>query len=186
MTTVQSDPASGTQDEEPVGRAVPCAVVDGRPTELPGAGRCTTTLLDWLRREPEAGRVRAGCLTGHCGVCTVLLDGQPVVACCTPAAAATGRRVETAREVARSDIGRRCVDAFVAAGAFQCGYCAPGVLVVVTDWLHGVFELGDDLGPETEQHLREALRGSACRCTGYQQLIEAVMDVVTSEREAQA
>lgn len=130
------------------------------------------TLLQALRsfgaeKSPLCG-TKEGCAEGECGACTVLLDDQAVLACLTPAAAAHGRSVRTVEGLAQGDKLSALQDAFIQAGAVQCGYCTPGLLMSGT----ALLENHPDPAPE---QIREALSGNLCRCTGYTMLIQAVM-----------
>lgn len=124
-------------------------------------------LLQLLRRE-GCYSVKHGCETGDCGVCTVLLDGRPVVSCILLAAQADGKRVTTleglnsGREI---DVIQR---AFMEAGAIQCGYCTPAMIVVAKALL-------DKIPTATGAEIREALAGVLCRCTAYIKPVEAIL-----------
>ena len=124
------------------------------------------TLLELLRREGYKG-VKKGCETGDCGACAVLLDGRAVNSCLVLAAKADGRTVTTV-EGLEAD-GRLSVlqEAFLDAGAVQCGYCTPGMLIAATDLLNR--------NPHpSEEEIREAISGNLCRCTGYVKQVEAI------------
>ena len=121
------------------------------------------TLLDVLHDELGLSDVRYGCGEGLCGTCTVLLDGEPVCACLVPAAQAEGRVVVTVEGLEFGAVQR----AFIDAGAVQCGFCTPGLIVAVHDLINETAALDD-------QDIREALAGNLCRCTGYEKIIEAV------------
>lgn len=124
------------------------------------------TLLELLRRKGYKG-VKKGCETGDCGACAVLLDGRAVNSCLVLAAKADGRTVTTV-EGLEAD-GRLSVlqEAFLDAGAVQCGYCTPGMLIAATDLLNR--------NPHpSEEEIREAISGNLCRCTGYVKQVEAI------------
>ena len=124
------------------------------------------TLLELLRREGYKG-VKKGCETGDCGACAVLLDDRAVNSCLVLAAKADGRTVTTV-EGLEAD-GRLSVlqEAFLDAGAVQCGYCTPGMLIAATDLLNR--------NPHpSEEEIREAISGNLCRCTGYVKQVEAI------------
>jgi carbon-monoxide dehydrogenase small subunit len=116
------------------------------------------------------------CEQGECGSCTVLLDGLPVCSCLVAAGQAHGREVVTVEGLSAGDdrgfVGR----AFLAAGAVQCGFCTPGFVVAV----HELLSRSDD---PSELEAREALAGNLCRCTGYEQIIDAVHRAAAQLRE---
>ncbi|HLN77735.1 MAG TPA: (2Fe-2S)-binding protein [Nocardioidaceae bacterium] len=124
------------------------------------------SLLYVLRERLGLPGAKNACEQGECGSCTVYLDDVPVCACLVAAGQAEGRSVVTVEGLADGDGLHRVQEAFVAAGAVQCGFCTPG-LVVATHEL-----LARDPDP-SEADIREALAGNLCRCTGYQKIIEA-------------
>jgi len=126
-------------------------------------------LLDALRARGCVS-VKRGCETGDCGCCTVLLDGEPAASCIVAAAAAHGRTVVTLEGLRDDSLMRRLQDAFLTAGAVQCGYCTPGLLL--TAWW-----LLRDGGPVDESAARHALSGVLCRCTGYVKPLRALLAV---------
>jgi CO/xanthine dehydrogenase Mo-binding subunit/aerobic-type carbon monoxide dehydrogenase small subunit (CoxS/CutS family) len=125
-------------------------------------------LLDVLRVDLGLTGTKQGCdHEGECGACTVLLDGQPVRACLTPAAKAAGRRVETVEGLAGPDGLHPLQSAFIETGAVQCGYCTPGMLMAAKGLL-------DRTPAPTYEQVVDALEGNLCRCTGYKKIAEAV------------
>jgi carbon-monoxide dehydrogenase small subunit len=126
------------------------------------------TLLHVLRDQLELTGTKNGCSQGACGACTVLLDGETVRACLLLALRADGRRVTTVEGLAGDGIGRRLQEAFVDAGAVQCGFCTPGIL------LSARALLAERAAPG-EAEVREALVGNLCRCTGYARIVRAVV-----------
>jgi len=110
----------------------------------------------------------AGCLTGHCGACTVRLDGRAVKACTVLAASADGARVETIEGVARQGVLHPLQQALWDRFGFQCGFCTPGMIMTALDLLE------QQPAPDAAA-VREALAGNLCRCTGYQPIVEAVL-----------
>jgi aerobic carbon-monoxide dehydrogenase small subunit len=107
------------------------------------------------------------CEQGECGSCSVLLDGKLVCSCLVLAAQADGHEVVTVEGLAEDGRLHRVQEAFVAAGAVQCGFCTPGLVVAAADLL--------ERNPDpSEDEMREALSGNLCRCTGYTKIFEAV------------
>jgi aerobic carbon-monoxide dehydrogenase small subunit len=142
------------------------ATVNGTPRTAdvsPGA-----SLLSMLREQLGLPGSKNACEQGECGSCSVWLDGTLVCACLVLAAQAGGRDVRTVESLAPEGGPLHPVqEAFVAAGAVQCGFCTPGLIVAVVDLLRR------DPSP-TEAAVREALSGNLCRCTGYQKILDAV------------
>ncbi|HEU5264790.1 MAG TPA: 2Fe-2S iron-sulfur cluster-binding protein, partial [Gaiellaceae bacterium] len=126
-----------------------------------------TSLLTLLRDVLGLTGTKGACDEGECGSCTVWLDGEPVCSCLVPALQVDGREVRTVEAIADDGALHRLQDAFLVAGAVQCGFCTPGLLVAAADLL----ERNPD--PDDEE-IREALAGNLCRCTGYQKIVEAV------------
>jgi carbon-monoxide dehydrogenase small subunit len=126
------------------------------------------TLVDFLRDTLRLTGTHAGCEHGICGACSVLLDGQPVRSCLMYAVQADGCKVTTIEGLARPDGTPGALqDAFCEAHALQCGYCTPGMIVAA----HALLESN----PTPDEHeIREAIGGNLCRCTGYQQIVDAV------------
>lgn len=124
-------------------------------------------LLDTLRERLHVTSVKRGCENGDCGACTVLVDGEPVTSCIYLTAKARGREVLTIEAFGSPGKLHPLQEKFKEFGAFQCGFCAPGVT------LSAISLLKHNPAP-TEEEIREALYGNLCRCTGYVQIIEAV------------
>ncbi len=126
-----------------------------------------SSLLAALRDDLEQPGSKNACEQGECGSCSVLLDGELVCACLVLAAQADGRRVITVEGLARDGVLHPVQEAFVRAGAVQCGFCTPGLVVAAADLLES--------NPTPSEHeIREALSGNLCRCTGYQAIVDAV------------
>ena len=125
-----------------------------------------TSLCDLLRDALHLTGTHAGCEHGVCGACTVLLDGQPVRACITLAAACDGRAVTTVEGLSGPLVDRLRA-AFQAEHALQCGYCTPGMLVSAVDLLER--KPGAD-----EAEIRRDMSGNLCRCTGYVGIVRAI------------
>ncbi len=125
------------------------------------------SLLYLLRERLGLPGSKNACEQGECGSCTVYLDGSPVCACLVAAGQAQGREVRTVEGLADGETLDPVQEAFVEAGAVQCGFCTPGLIVATHDLLHRVPAPSD---PE----IREALAGNLCRCTGYEKILDAV------------
>ncbi|HXF56035.1 MAG TPA: (2Fe-2S)-binding protein [Actinomycetota bacterium] len=126
-----------------------------------------SSLLFVLREHLGLPGSKNACEQGECGSCSVWLDGELVCACLVLAAQAHGREVRTVEGLTSDDRLHPVQEAFVDAGAVQCGFCTPGLVVAVVDLL--------ETNPSpTEAEVREALSGNLCRCTGYQKILDAV------------
>ncbi len=125
------------------------------------------SLLYMLREHLGLPGSKNACEQGECGSCSVWLDGELVCACLVLAAQAHGREVETVESLAAGEHLHPVQEAFVEAGAVQCGFCTPGLVVAVTDLLRR------EPDPD-EATVREALSGNLCRCTGYVKILDAV------------
>jgi len=135
--------------------------------------RCETeiwpgeSLLYALRERLGLPGSKNACEQGECGSCSVLLDGELVCACLVLAAQADGHGVLTVEGLGTGGELHPVQDAFVRAGAVQCGFCTPGLIVATVDLLRRTPDPSDD-------EIREALSGNLCRCTGYQKIFDAV------------
>lgn len=134
------------------------------------------TLADVLRDRLGLTGLHLGCEQGVCGACMVHLDGEPVLACMTLAVEAQGAEIRTIESVSREDgeLGR-LERAFIEHGAFQCGFCTPGILMVA----HHIVDHGMATSPE---RVRELLSGNLCRCTGYEPIIQAIMTIAREKQ----
>ncbi|HDJ27232.1 MAG TPA: (2Fe-2S)-binding protein [Aciduliprofundum sp.] len=124
------------------------------------------TLLEVLRRLGYKS-VKYACGTGECGACTVLLDGKSVKSCILFAWQAEGREITTLEGLSRDGDLHPIQEAFIEAGAVQCGYCIPGFIMEVA------YLLSVNPNP-SEEEIKKFLEGNLCRCGGYQKIIEAV------------
>ena len=125
------------------------------------------SLLFTLRERLSVPGSKNACEQGECGSCSVLLDGRLVCSCLVLAAQAEGHEITTVEGLAEGDELHPVQRAFVEAGAVQCGFCTPGLVVAAADLLARV-------PAPNEDDIREALSGNLCRCTGYQKIVEAV------------
>ena len=134
------------------------------------------TLLEILREDLGLTGTKHGCELGECGACAVLVDGRPVLSCLVVAAACEGKAVETVEGMAGRD-GRLhpLQAAFADLGAAQCGYCTPGILLTAQHLL-------ENNAQPTRDQIAEALSGNLCRCTGYNQIYEAVEEAASRMR----
>lgn len=124
-------------------------------------------LSDFLRHELGLTGTNVGCEHGVCGSCTVLLDGEPVRSCTMLAVQCDSRRLTTVEGLACDEKLHGLQDAFSACHGLQCGFCTPGMLMTLLPIYNEARRLSDD-------EIREAISGNLCRCTGYQQIVEAV------------
>jgi aerobic-type carbon monoxide dehydrogenase small subunit (CoxS/CutS family) len=133
-------------------------------------------LSDFLRHDLALAGTHVGCEHGVCGACTVLLDGQPVRACLMLAAQANNHEISTIEGLAGKDGEYHPLQqAMHDHHGLQCGYCTPGILMTMTAFLV------ENPSP-SEGEVREALSGNLCRCTGYQNIVDAVMSAATRMR----
>lgn len=140
-------------------------VVNGSPVEK----ECNPTmrLLDFLRDVMDLKSVKEGCGEGECGSCTVLFDREAVTSCTMLAGQINGHEVTTVEGLDHFGELESLVNAFVDAGAIQCGYCTPGMLISTKALLY------KNPNP-TEDEIKRALEGNLCRCTGYNKIVSAI------------
>ena len=146
--------------------------------EVNGAGHEVTSppltsLLSVLREEMDVTSVKAGCESGGCGACTVLVDGQPRRSCLTPVVTAVGSEITTVEGLGTPDAPSAMQQAFIHHYAMQCGFCTPGLVVAATAYVNGG-------GTDDLDSIAEAISGHVCRCTGYNKILEAVAAAVNS------
>jgi len=164
--------------------------LNGRPVTLQGAhGK---TLLRALREDAGLTGTKEGCAEGECGACTVWLDGMAVMSCLVPAERAAGCDIVTVEGLSIPLVGETLAvaqssateslhplqQAFVDAGAVQCGYCTPGILMSAAN-------LMQEVPHPTQTQVKEALTGNLCRCTGYYKILEAVEAAASVEKAVQ-
>ena len=126
------------------------------------------SLCDVLRDKLGFTEVKNSCNQGECGACTVLVDGKPVSSCLMLAAQAEGRKIVTIRGLSTDGELHPLQQKFIEYGAVQCGYCTPGMILAAKALL-------DENPHPSEDEVRMAISGNICRCTGYQQIVEAIM-----------
>lgn len=151
-------------------------VVNERPVEV--AAALSKRLVEVLRDDLGLTGTKVGCNAGDCGACTVLLDGAQICACMVPLGQALGRRVTTVEGLAADGRLNPLQLAFQRHGAAQCGICSPGMLIAASDLL------ARNTKPCAGE-VMDALGGVLCRCTGYQKMVEAVLDVGSIDAEPQ-
>ncbi len=123
-------------------------------------------LSDFIRYHAGLTGTHVGCEHGVCGTCTILMDGQPVRSCLTLAVQAEGHEILTVESLGTPEKMHPLQEAFQEKHAIQCGFCTPGILMTLSAYLR------DHKNP-TEEGLREAIDGNLCRCTGYENILEA-------------
>jgi carbon-monoxide dehydrogenase small subunit len=128
------------------------------------------TLLHFLREDLGLTGTKEGCGAGECGACTVLLNGKAVQSCLILAAEANNATVDTIEGEASCQEVSRLQQAFITHHAVQCGFCTSGMIMAAKDLIH-------TYPKPTEEQIRIGLSGNLCRCTGYKQIIEAILDV---------
>ena len=134
------------------------------------------SLLSVLREELDLTGTQRSCGEGACGACTVVVDCRAMHACITPVRDAAGRPVLTIEGLERAGQLHPLQVAFLETGALQCGYCTPGMIMAGSDLLKK--------NPDpSEEEVREALAGNLCRCTGYHNIVKAVMSAAERMRE---
>ena len=135
-----------------------------------------TLLLNLIRDEMSLTGTKYGCGIGECGACTVLLDGDAVLACMMLAVDADGHRIETVEGLSDRNKLHPIQQAYLDEGAVQCGFCTPGFIMSTKALL--------DKNPNpNEAEIREYLNGNICRCTGYVNIIKAVKSAATKMKE---
>ena len=143
-----------------------------------GSGEPRMILADFLRDELDLTGTHLGCEHGVCGACTVLMDGQAVRSCLLLAVQAEEHEVQTVEGLASEDGTLHAIqEAFAQDHALQCGFCTPGFLMAIAEYLE------EEPEPQ-EEGIRKRLSGNLCRCTGYQNIVKAVTDAAKQISEA--
>jgi carbon-monoxide dehydrogenase small subunit len=132
----------------------------------------TETLLEVLRNKLGVKSPKCGCDRGDCGTCTVLLNSESVRSCLIFAIEIEGQEVITLEGLSKDDL-TPLQKAFIEHSSFQCGFCAPGIILTAT-------ELLNNNAHPTKEDVKEAIAGNLCRCTGYEPILEAILDVSRS------
>lgn len=139
--------------------------VNGKPYEREVEPRLL--LSDFIRHDLGLTGTHVGCEHGLCGACTVLVDGQAVRSCILFAVQVDGSEIQTVESLGTPDHLHPLQEAFIEKHALQCGFCTPGFLMTIVEYL------GNNPNP-TDEEIREAIDGNFCRCTGYVNIVEAV------------
>lgn len=142
-------------------------------------GRRFTRLIDVLREDFGLTGTKEGCGEGECGACSVFLDGELVNSCLIPVCQADGARVETVEALGEPDALDAMQSSFLTGGGAQCGICTPGMLMSAWAYVR-------DGGRDDRDAIRTALAGNLCRCTGYQHIVDAVVETVRDKHRASA
>lgn len=133
----------------------------------------SNSLLDVLRNKLGLKSVKCGCNRGDCGTCTVLLNGESVRSCLIFAIEVDGQEITTLEGLSKGKL-TPLQQAFIDRSAFQCGFCAPGMIITATELLRK--------NPHpTRNEVKEAIAGNLCRCTGYEPIIEAMLDAAKTD-----
>ena len=163
--------------EEAVKKSVVSLTINGAETQMlvaPG-----TTLLEALREDQGLTGTRRGCEQGTCGTCTVLVDGKPMLSCLIPVETIEEARIETIEVMTPAEGLHPIQEAFLEGFATQCGFCTPGMIMATAGLIAA------NPNPTREDAVR-AISGNACRCTGYEAIIDAVLDAAARVRSANA
>ncbi len=161
----------GTGGEHMEGKVKASMTVNGEKCEREVEPRLL--LSDFLRQELSLTGTHVGCEHGVCGACTVLLDGRPIRSCLTLAIQADGMEVETVESLALDGNLSPLQEAFWECQGLQCGFCTPGILMSMHAFLK-------ESPQPTRSEIREVLSGHICRCTGYQDIVDSVMQAAES------
>jgi carbon-monoxide dehydrogenase small subunit len=143
-----------------------CFELNGRNIEC--EAKENQVLLDLLRVDLGVTSVKKGCESGECGACTILLDGKPVTSCMILAPQVEGRKVTTLDGLLDEPRMEKLRQAFLEGGAIQCGFCTPGMLI-------SAYALLKENPKPTADEVKKAIEGNLCRCTGYVNIIKAII-----------
>ncbi len=146
--------------------------INGREREIEAPANAT--LLETLR-EHGYFEVKSGCEKGDCGACAVLVDGVALDSCLTLTWTVAGRAITTVAGLGEAGTKHPLIETFETAGAVQCGYCTPGLILAAQSMLAVTPDPGDD-------EIREGLSGNLCRCTGYTKVFDAVREAAQTLR----
>jgi len=141
-------------------------VVNGEALESAVPAR--RMLADFIRDDLHLTGTKRGCETGTCGACTILVDGKAVKSCLSLAIQARGCSITTVEGLSEGDALHPVQEAFLSCGGLQCGYCTPGFMMTTVALLK-------ETPRPTQEQVRKALNGHLCRCTGYSQIVESVL-----------
>lgn len=134
------------------------------------------SLLEVLREDMQLTGTKYGCGRAQCGACTVLMDGEAVLACSVPVGSAQGKSIVTIEGLATGDTLHPVQAAFLAEGAMQCGYCTPGMVLKAVSLL--------ERNPEpTDRQIKAGMNGNICRCNGYTKIMQAIRRAARQMRE---
>ncbi len=136
-----------------------------------------TRLIDLLREELGLTGTKEGCGIGECGACTVIVDGDTVNSCLALAASMEGKSVLTVEGLAKDDSLHPLQEAFIRHNAIQCGFCTPGLLMSAKACL-------DENSKPSREDIKIAISGNLCRCTGYEQVVDAIEEVATGAKKS--
>lgn len=148
-------------------------VVNGEELETPVAPE--RLLVEFLREDLRLTGTKEGCQTGVCGICTVLIDGEPAKSCLMLAVQADGCHIRTVEGLAVNGQLSAIQEAMVRLGGIQCGICTPGMVMTAT-------ALIEQFSSPSEDQVREYMAGTFCRCTGYQKIVHAILAVAGGKR----
>ena len=147
--------------------------INGKKTKL--SVKPNALLINVIRNELYLTGDKYGCGIGECGACTVLINGEPVLSCLTLAATVDGKEITTIEGLAKGNELHPTQIAFLKNAAVQCGFCTPGMI------LTAVALLKENPSP-TEEEIKDYIRGNICRCTGYIQIVKAIISCATEAK----
>lgn len=160
-------------DKDGIKRYMVCVTINGG--EYTRVVKANTLLVNFLREDLGLIGTKKACELGDCGCCTVMLDGKPVNACLVLAVDVDGHEVTTIEGIAHGEDLDIIQEKFIEHAAYQCGYCTSGMIVSSRALLN-------EKPNPTEHEVREAIAGNLCRCTGYVNIVEAVLDAAEAEK----